>query len=170
MAKKGQVSLYALQKAAKPTIEEICDILLTRPELREGMTSLITLSKELKMKPCWSHTNNWNCNYKGKRVVSYLVGMGDKQKQDWLKIKLHTAEKGDIDNFLQALPSETAIECIDGMKCYGCGDCKPGRQYMILGKKQYLCKRLCYQRINPTPKQFQLVATLIPARREYIKL
>jgi hypothetical protein len=169
MAKRGQISVYEVQKTTKPAIEETCAALLTDPGLHEGMATLLALSKDIRMKPVWSHTNHWNCNYKGNRVISYTVGDGDKMKQNCLKIKVDISDRDSLNGFLMALPDELLDECVSGMKCYGCGGCKPGRQYTVLGKQIYLCRRLSYQRVNPSPAQFRLIAELITARRQWIK-
>ena len=132
------------------------------------MTRLLVLSKEIKMKPCWQVTNGYGCNFKGKRVVQYRIGRGDKWKTDYLKIFVFTADKDSIDTYFRAQPNEMITECINGMKCHGCGGCKPGMKYTILEKQHYLCWNFCYQCINPTPEQFQWIEKMIFVRREYI--
>lgn len=169
MAKKGQISIFEVQKEHKPAIEDICEELLIDPTLKKGMTRLLELSKEIKMKPCWQVTNGYGCSYKNKRVIQYRIGRGDKCETNHLKIFVFIAEEDGLDAFFQAQSNEMIAECINGMKCHGCGGCKPGMKYTILGEQQYICWKLCYQRINPTPEQFQLIEKMILARREYIK-
>ena len=168
MAKKGELSLFEMQKATKPAIEDICGIILTDPELRAGMASLLELSCELKMKPCWSVTNGYSCSYKGKRVVNYGVGRGDRWEENWLNINVFTADKGDLDNFLQALPDEMQAECIDNMQCTRCGGCAP-INLKILGSHYDVCWKMGYGHLRPTAEQFQWIEKFILARREYIK-
>ena len=133
MAKKGEVSIYEVQKANKPTIEEVCNAIITKPELKDGMERLLDLSRELRMKPCWSHTNVWNCNYKGKRVVSYGVGRGGGFQENWLVIRVYPDNDNLVD-FLLTLSEEMRAEFIDGIKCNGYGGCKPDTKINILGK------------------------------------
>jgi len=169
MAKKGEVSIYEVQKANKPAIEDVCDAILTKLELKEGMERLLALSRELRMKPCWSHTNVWNCNYKGKRVVSYNVGRGGRFQENWLVIRVYT-DKDKLDDFLLTLSEEMRDEFIDGIKCNGCGGCKPGIKINILSKQCFVCRRTEYCRINPTAEQFEWIEKFILARREYLKV
>ena len=169
MAKKGQISFFEVQKANKPKIEEICEQILTDSTLKNGMSRLLELSKEIKMKPCWQVTNGYGCNYKGKRVVQYRIGRGDKWETNYLKIFVFITDNGDLDNFFQNHSDEMITECLKGMKCQGCGGCKPGIKYTILGKQQYVCWKLCYQCLNPTAEQFEWIEKMILARREYIK-
>jgi len=171
MAKKGQVSIYEAQKAGKPAIEDVCEQILTDPVLREGMTGLLALSREIHMKPCWFVTNTWKCSYKGKRVVTYGVGRGDRMETNYLKISVFFSDvdKSDLDAFFEAQSEEMRTECISGMKCRGCGGCKPGIKQNILGRQYMICWKACYERHNPTLEQFQWIEKMILARREYIK-
>ena len=168
MAKKGQESLYETQKASKPALEDVCNALISKPELKDGMTRLLDLSRELRMKPSWSHTNVWNCNYKGKRVVSYGIGLGDRMEQNRLIVRVYPDNYNLVD-FLLTLSDEMRAEFIDGIKCTGCGDCKPGTKIDVSGKQYFVCWRTEYYRINPTAEQFQWIEKFIFARREYIK-
>jgi len=169
MAKKGEVSIYEVQKANKPAIEDICDAILTKLELKEGMKRLLALSRELRMKPCWSNTNVWRCKYKGKRVVSYNVGRGDGFQENRLAIRVY-ADKDKLVDFLLTLSEEMRAEFIDGIKCNGCDGCKPGIKINILNKQCFVCWRTEYCRINPTAKQFEWIEKFILARREYLKV
>jgi len=166
--KKGHISLYEMQKADKPAIEEICDMILTSSVLREGMARLLALSRELRMKPCWSHTNVWHCNYKGKRVATYGVGNGSRWEENELKIKVETEKFDRIDDYLLTLPEDMRVECINGMKCDYCGGCAPGKERMILGDQYSVCRGSGYRSHKPTSQQFEWIEKFIIARREYI--
>jgi len=168
MAKKDEISLFEMQKANKPSIKDICEIILTDHGLKKGMDRLLELSRELKMKPCWTHTNTYNCSYKGKRVVNYGVGRGGRWEKNWLNISVFTAEKSDLDNFLQELPDEMQTECINNMQCTRCGGCTP-INLKILGNDYDVCWKMGYGNLRPTAEQFQWIEKFILARREYIK-
>ncbi|MCL2546283.1 MAG: hypothetical protein FWE06_03690 [Oscillospiraceae bacterium] len=168
MAKKGEVSIYEVQKANKPTIDDVCEQLLTDPVLRGGMAHLLELSKELRMKPCWSHTNVWNCNYKSKRVAMYSIGRGDGWVKNWAKIKIYTTDVNDVERFLLTLPGEMRNEYINNMTCTHCGDCKP-HNLTLLGEPLEVCWDIGYRHHNPTQEQFGWIEKFIIARREYIK-
>ena len=168
MAKKGEVSVYEVQKANKPPIEDVCNTLLNIPELKEGMARLLALSRKLRMKPCWSHTNVWNCNYKGKRVVSYGIGRGGGFQENHLVIRVYP-DNNNLVGFLLTLSEEMRAEFIDGIKCTGCGGCKPGTKIDISGKPCFVCWRTEYCRINPSAEQFEWIVKFIFARRAYIK-
>ena len=170
MAKKGEVSLFETQKAKKPTPEALCEQLLSDPALNEGMLRLLALFQELKMKPSWYASNAYNCNYKGKRVVSFGIGRGSRWEQNWLAIKVWTADIDDLNDFLQAQSEEVRAEYMQNIKyCGKCGSCAPGRDMDLLGKPyKDVCVNTDYNVYSPTAEQFQFIEKFILARREYI--
>jgi len=167
MAKKGEISMYEIQNVNKPELKDACYDLLSDAVLKDGMARLIALSGEVRMKPCWTHTNNWNCTYKGKRVASYQLGGGGQMILNRLVIRV-SVKKNELNDFLMSLSDEMSEEFINGMRCHGCGGCKPGKKIEILGKQQIVCYRTDYCRVNPTTEQFRWIEQFIHARRKHI--
>jgi len=101
-------------------------------------------------------------------VVSYAIGRGGGFQENWLIIRVYP-DKDNMDGFFHSLSDEMRSEFLNGIKCTGCGECKPGTKTNILGKPYFLCWRVEYSRKNPTAEQFEWIEKFIFARRVYIK-
>ena len=144
----------------KYTIEECCEQFILDPVLKQGMTHLLLLLQNLKMKPIWYHKTSYKCNYKGERVV--YINMG---RENWLRIRVCTVNNmhgtGNMDLYMQTLPDDMRAEYENYLAnfqeckvCKGCnGICERRRSYYIT---------------NPTQEQFFWIEKFIFARREFI--
>lgn len=94
MAKKGQISHYAAQKAAKPDVRELID-LTCDGEVRTRALELLAFFQSLRMKPAWASTNSYALSYKGKRVGYFKLGRGDKFARNCLDIQIYPIENYD---------------------------------------------------------------------------
>jgi len=160
------------QKAAKPPIEDVCGYFLTDPVLKEGMARLIKISRELKMKPGWVQINGYKCNYKGKGVVSYVIG-GNGYLKDYLIVGVSLADRQDLEKTILSLPDDMIKELQNRNHTY-CRVCRAatcgygGFSYKYKGERHYLCSRFNYMCKNPNAEQFGMIERFIKIRRAYL--
>ncbi len=171
MAKKGGISLFETQKKDKPKPEELCSRFLTDDNLNNGMRHLLAFCNELKMKPIWYATNSFKCSYKGKSVVSFGIGRGGREEENWVTITVYIADRDQINNFLSVQSDKTKHEYIQSLKlCTRCASCAPGFNVEVLGTFYNLCfKGHNIVFFKPTESQFEILEKFIVLRREYIK-
>lgn len=73
MAKKGQISHYAAQKAAKPDVRELIE-LTCDGEVRTRALELLAFFQSLRMKPAWASTNSYALSYQGQAGRLFQAG------------------------------------------------------------------------------------------------
>ena len=61
------MSGYKEQKAVKPNIEDIIQILL-KDDTKQAALDFVSFVKSLKMAPQWASTNSWTLSYNSTRV------------------------------------------------------------------------------------------------------
>ena len=111
MAKKGQISHYAAQKAAKPDVRELIE-LTCDGEVRTRALELLAFFQSLRMKPAWASTNSYALSYKGKRVGYFKLGRGDKFARNCLDVQIYPIEN--YDAFLRGrTEDERALFCAE---------------------------------------------------------
>ena len=161
------------QRAVKPPIEDVCEYFLKDNVLRDGMARLLEISREQKMKPSWMQINGYKCSYKGKGVVSYVIG-GSECLNDHLIVSVSLADREDLESVIFSLPDDI-IEELQNREHTHCRVCAPascpygGFAYQINGETRYLCSRFNYMCKNPTAEQFEIIARLIMIRRGYVE-
>lgn len=156
MAKKGQISHYAAQKAAKPDVRELIE-LTCDGEVRTRALELLAFFQSLRMKPAWASTNSYALSYKGKRVGYFKLGRGDKFARNCLDVQIYPIEN--YDAFLRGrTEDERALFCAEFgnsfvRPCRACGGCAPGLDVTVCGKT-YTGVCQCSRYItNPTERQ-----------------
>ena len=171
MAKKGQISVFQLQKSNKPLIEDLSNSLL-EGDIRDNFFVFLSFLKELKMKPCWYAISSYNLSYQGKKVGLISIGKGDKFIKNYLQIMIFTSEMNDLDRFFQDETDQTRNEFKNNIKyCAHCASCAPGVSFTFCGD---LYEHVCFKGynliyINPTLKDYNRIKQYINLRRNYIK-
>jgi len=72
MAKLSEKAKARLKEERKVSFEEQCENHLQNPILKEGMTSLFKLFRELRMKSNWYYSGKYKCNYKKDLLFTLL--------------------------------------------------------------------------------------------------
>jgi len=164
-------------KKLREDIEVCCERNLTNPVLKNGMTQLIELSREVRMKPSWVDTTSWGygryaCNYKGKRVAYYYI---DKDK---IYVTLTLAEPGMKDELKErylTLPTEfkkvLATSIIRHCNWHGeagCEHCGNSVNLEYGGMEYSHCTRFNFMFSPTASEHFEMIEHLINLRRKYI--
>ena len=172
MAKKGQISHYAAQKAAKPDVRELID-LTCDGEVRTRALELLAFFQSLRMKPAWASTNSYALSYKGKRVGYFKLGRGDKFARNCLDVQIYPIEN--YDAFLRGrTEDERALFCAEFgnsfvRPCRACGGCAPGLDVTVCGETYTGVCRYSRYITNPTERQCAFLRLMTELRRAYIR-
>ena len=167
----------ARTKKAREDIEVCCERNLTNSILKNGMTHLIELSREIRMKPSWVDTTSWgygrySCSYKGKRVVYYYV---DKDKIYVTLTLTEPGMKNELQECYSALPNDykreiavTKIRHCDWHGNAGCSHCGNSVNISYDGIEYSHCTRFNFTLNLITPEHFEMVEYFIKLRRTII--
>jgi len=137
------------------------------------MARLLSMFRELKMKPVWYYSGKYKCHYK-KEVVVYLTVHDD---DCYITVATVSAadntHRYDVSAFVRMLSDDLKAEFASKFKsCVGCSTyCAPGGDVEIDGVvHKGICKKtLVYSVSNPTEEQFKMIEKFIIARRKYIE-
>ena len=160
------------QRCAKPPIEDVCNYFLTDRTLKKGMARLLEISRELRMKPGWVQINGYKCNYKGKGVVSYVIG-GNGYLKNYLIVGVTLADRQDLEKVILSLPDDL-IQELQNRNHTHCRVCRAatcaygGFSYEYKGEIHFLCSRFNYMCNNPSAEQFKMIERFINIRRAYL--
>ena len=167
----------AKTKKLREDIEVCCERNLTNPILKNGITQLIELSREVKMKPTWVDTTKegygrYSCAYKGKRVIYYNI------ENDCVLVTITLAETGmkdELKAFYLTLPDELkkefAISTYRHCSSNGpirCASCTTSVTLEYGGKEYAHCTRFNFQFQPTTHEHFEMIEQFIKLRRKYI--
>jgi len=76
----------AAQKASRPQIGAVAEHFITDPVLKEGLTGVLLLLDEHKIKMGWFHTSHYKSKYKGELIVDIKIAQGFHNIENWLSI------------------------------------------------------------------------------------
>ena len=160
------MSGYKEQKAVKPNMEDVIQVLLKDDRKQEAL-DFVSFVKSLKMAPQWASTNSWALSYKGKRVSYIKINESAGDWDLWLYSQydsyfqeLVSKENSDIQNFI--------LNNI--VYCYKCSACAPGKDMILLGKDlKNICATPNIRLKSPNETFREFAKRLIKLRREAIE-
>ena len=171
MAKLSEKTKERLKQDRKISLDEHCENLIDA-NLKNAMSILLNLLREMKMKPCWYYSGKYVCKYKKQAVVYIVISKWNCYIRVATVSSLDNTPRNDLDAFVRTLSPEMNKEFISNFKpCGACGhSCAPGIDVEIGGVlHKNVCKEnLVYSVRNPSVEQMKWIEKFIHARRNYI--
>jgi len=179
MAKKGEVSQFEKQKAAKPTLLSIIESLVDE-ELREMGFELLEYLASLRSNPSWYATNSYSVSYKGKRVClirvdpNYLeydikrLKEGKPERADRFIVHIKTPKMSMLSAHLNSISDEERNFYLKALNCRYCSKCKPG---ITMKLDTMVLADICFKCVsfrNPAREHLNAIKSLIELRRKDI--
>ena len=152
-------------------IYDAIDYFLDDNKLKAGMTRVLEITNELKMKPALISINTFKCAYKGKKVIHFSIGGRRNFIKNCLVVGVEIADKDDLEQIILSQPDDVINEFMNREKthCVSCkSHCDNSIKIKIFGNEHHFCSRYNYMCSNPTPEQFKMIEKFVNIRIDYI--
>jgi len=151
----ADITKLAVQKTAKPNIEDVLPCYVGGEELKNAL-DFVAYLREIKMKPTWTLHNAWKGTYKGKAIYyirlplyqSHFSHKRPSDKTEWTESWTFTPYLHNIEKYDDKIDSEEFQERILACLKYANPDCDRGcackRHLTLFGKQIHLCNGESY--------------------------